>query len=52
MERINISKKIVIGIFIILILTVFGYLFLPYFYFENAIVLGETSLSKRNIRAF
>ena len=50
MERINISKKkIIIGIFAFLILTVFGYLFLPYFYFENAIVLGETSLSKKEI---
>ena len=50
MERINISKKnIIIGIFAFLILTVFGYLFLPYFYFENAIILGETSLSKKEI---
>ncbi len=46
----NIRKKtIIIGIVILLVISMAGYLFLPYFYFENAVVLGETGIQKKEI---
>ncbi len=50
MERlIKNRKKIILAGFVIIVLIFIGYLFLPNFYFSNSIILGETSLSKKEI---
>lgn len=47
-SKIN-KKYILIYILLIIIISSSSYIFLPYFYFDNVVILGETTLEKKEI---